>query len=94
MRGKALVHVPNAALNGYVEAIRLRRGSVQPDPIKHQFIANCLKASCAEASPSAAMSPLDNGFRALALLAACDDGTCTVNKKLDLDYAVVGYWNA
>ncbi|QOG21038.1 hypothetical protein [Bradyrhizobium sp. SEMIA] len=79
MRGKALVHVPDAALNGYVEAIRLRRGSVQPDPIKHRFIANCLKASCAEA---------------LALLAACDDGTCTVNKKLDLDYAVVGYWNA
>lgn len=23
-----------------------------------------------------------------------DDGTCTVNQKLDLDYALVGYWNA
>ncbi|MBB4365343.1 hypothetical protein GGD65_006409 [Bradyrhizobium sp. CIR18] len=94
MLGKALVHVPDASLNGYVEAIRLRGGSVQPDPhatlVYHQLPQSIVCRRVTQrgdvAFGQSLSSPRAFGFG--------DDGKCAVNQKLDLDYAVVGYWNA
>lgn len=88
--GRALVHVPDAALKGYVEAIRLWSRSLQPNPMR-QSITNCLRAFCAEASPERRSVLWTMAFERWSAWRFSDDGWRTAIQRSDLDYAVVGY---
>ncbi|WP_456726686.1 hypothetical protein [Bradyrhizobium sp. USDA 3397] len=88
--GRALVHVPDAALKGYVEAIRLWSRPVQLNPMR-QSVTNCLRAFYAEASSGRRSALWTIAFKRWNAWRFSDDGWRSAIQRSDLDYAVVGY---
>ncbi|NOJ44713.1 hypothetical protein [Bradyrhizobium archetypum] len=88
--GRALVHVPDEALKGYVDAIRLLGRSVQPNPMR-QSITNCLRAFCVGASLERRSVLWTTAFERWRAWRFSDNGWRTAIQRSDLDYAVVGY---
>ncbi|MCD9824042.1 hypothetical protein [Bradyrhizobium japonicum] len=88
--GRALIHVPDAALKAYVDAIRLWSRSVQPNPMR-QSITNCLRAFCAGASLERRSVLWTIAFERWRAWRFSDNGLRTAIQRSDLDYAVVGY---
>lgn len=91
--GKALVQTSSAALEGYVNAIRLYPKQPKPDLVRRQ-VAQCLRVFCAEAPPKqratlwrlACQRWLNWGFNR----ADPNQHLSSINWS-DLDYALVAY---
>ncbi|UGX89557.1 hypothetical protein G6321_00002005 (plasmid) [Bradyrhizobium barranii subsp. barranii] len=82
--GKALVQVPDTALRGYVDAIRLWSRSVQPNPTR-QSITSCLRAFCAEASLERRSLLWGMAYQRWCAWRFSDDGWRTAIQRSDLD---------